>query len=173
MRYCYVSHWFYLPLLLLHFICLFLFSFLLLFFVFHSWHLLLRNNRNFRAIDCYRYAHSSGPGPLFFIFLLFFSHCLHFQPEYGSRRFLRNLSRLSIMASHSSRPYCLKWDVYSSRFWRVLTMVHNTQNYWVFGLCPSSGILETRKHNISETGYVSVPIWGEETPGTVIEVRCF
>jgi hypothetical protein len=21
------------------------------------------------------------------------------------------------------------------------------QNYWVFGLCPSSGILETRKHN--------------------------
>jgi hypothetical protein len=26
-------------------------------------------------------------------------------------------------------------------------MVYNTQNYWVFGLCPSSGILETRKHN--------------------------
>jgi hypothetical protein len=24
----------------------------------------------------------------------------------------------------------------------VLTMVHNTQNYWVFGLFPSSGILE-------------------------------
>jgi hypothetical protein len=22
-------------------------------------------------------------------------------------------------------------------------MVYNTQNYWVFGLCPSSGILET------------------------------
>jgi hypothetical protein len=34
-------------------------------------------------------------------------------------------------------------------------MVYNTQNYWVFGLCPSSGILETRKHNVSETGYVS------------------
>jgi hypothetical protein len=27
---------------------------------------------------------------------------------------------------------------------------------WVFGLCPSSGILETRKHNVSETGTVSV-----------------
>jgi hypothetical protein len=25
------------------------------------------------------------------------------------------------------------------------------QNYWVFGLCPSSSILKTREHNISET----------------------
>jgi hypothetical protein len=32
-----------------------------------------------------------------------------------------------------------------------------TQNYWVFGLCPSSGILGTRKHNISETGSVFRP----------------
>jgi general stress protein CsbA len=32
----------------------------------------------------------------------------------------------------------------------------NTQNYWVLGLCPSSGILEARKHSISETGSVSV-----------------
>jgi hypothetical protein len=31
-----------------------------------------------------------------------------------------------------------------------------TQNYSVFGLCPPSGILEPRKHNISETGSVSV-----------------
>jgi hypothetical protein len=30
------------------------------------------------------------------------------------------------------------------------------QNYWVFGLCPSSSVVETRKHNISETGSVSV-----------------
>jgi hypothetical protein len=36
-------------------------------------------------------------------------------------------------------------------------MVYDThQNYWVFGLCSSSGILETRKHNVSETGPVSV-----------------
>jgi hypothetical protein len=27
----------------------------------------------------------------------------------------------------------------SGRFYRVLMMVYNTQNYWVFGLCPSSG----------------------------------
>jgi hypothetical protein len=39
-------------------------------------------------------------------------------------------------------------------------MVYNTQNYWVFGLCPSIGILETRKHNVSETGSVSVLRWG-------------
>jgi hypothetical protein len=31
-------------------------------------------------------------------------------------------------------------------------MVCTTQNYWVFGLFPSSGILETRKHDVSETG---------------------
>jgi hypothetical protein len=40
-------------------------------------------------------------------------------------------------------------------------MVYNTQNYWVLGLCPSSGILQTRKHNVSETGCVSVLRWGE------------
>jgi hypothetical protein len=34
-------------------------------------------------------------------------------------------------------------------------MVYNTQNYWVFVLCPSSDILETRKH-VSGTG--SVPV---------------
>jgi hypothetical protein len=32
----------------------------------------------------------------------------------------------------------------------------NFQNYWLFGFRPSSGILETRKHNVSETG--SVPV---------------
>jgi hypothetical protein len=30
------------------------------------------------------------------------------------------------------------------------------QNYWVFGLFPSSGILDTRKHIIPESGSVSV-----------------
>jgi hypothetical protein len=34
-----------------------------------------------------------------------------------------------------------------------VTKIHN---YWGFGLCPSSGILESRKHYISETGSVSV-----------------
>jgi hypothetical protein len=38
-------------------------------------------------------------------------------------------------------------------------MAYHTQNYWgffFFGLFPSSGILETTKHDVSETGSVSV-----------------
>jgi hypothetical protein len=35
------------------------------------------------------------------------------------------------------------------RFYWVLMLVHNTQNHWVSGLCPSSGVLTTRKHDIS------------------------
>jgi hypothetical protein len=35
-------------------------------------------------------------------------------------------------------------------------MVYQTQNYWVFGPFPSSGILGTGKYDISETGSVSV-----------------
>jgi hypothetical protein len=30
-----------------------------------------------------------------------------------------------------------------------------TQNYWIFGLFPSSGILVNRKHDVSETDPVS------------------
>jgi hypothetical protein len=30
-------------------------------------------------------------------------------------------------------------------------MSYNTQNYWVLGFFPSSGILENRKHDVSET----------------------
>jgi hypothetical protein len=40
-------------------------------------------------------------------------------------------------------------------------MVYNTPNYWVFGFSPSFGILETRKHNVSETGSVSILRWDE------------
>jgi hypothetical protein len=29
--------------------------------------------------------------------------------------------------------------IFISRYYRVLIMVYNTQRYWVFGLCPSSG----------------------------------
>jgi hypothetical protein len=37
---------------------------------------------------------------------------------------------------------------YTSRFWRVLTMVYNTQDYWFFWTFPSSGILETKKPQV-------------------------
>jgi hypothetical protein len=36
-------------------------------------------------------------------------------------------------------------------------MVYNTRNYWVFGLRPSSGILQKfRGHDVLENGSVSV-----------------
>jgi hypothetical protein len=43
-------------------------------------------------------------------------------------------------------------------------MVYHIQNYWVFGLFPSSGILGTRKNDISENGSVSVLRCGGKTP---------
>jgi hypothetical protein len=43
-------------------------------------------------------------------------------------------------------------------------MVYNTQNYWVFGLFPSSGILETRKHNVSEMDVFPASGEGGKTP---------
>jgi hypothetical protein len=43
-----------------------------------------------------------------------------------------------------------------SSFLRVLMMVYNTQDYWVFGLWPSSDILDnTKKHNVLETDPIS------------------
>jgi hypothetical protein len=39
-------------------------------------------------------------------------------------------------------------------------MVYNAQNYWGF-VCSPSGILSTRKHNVSETGSISVFRLGE------------
>jgi hypothetical protein len=38
----------------------------------------------------------------------------------------------------------------------VIHVYSNTPNYWVSGLCPSSGILNTKKQNVSETRSVSV-----------------
>jgi hypothetical protein len=52
----------------------------------------------------------------------------------------------------------------------VLTTVYNTQNRWVSGLRPSSGII-TRKHNVSETGSVSVFMRGEEDTYFVGSIR--
>jgi hypothetical protein len=45
---------------------------------------------------------------------------------------------------------------------RIITLV--TQKYWSFGLLPWSGILETRKHDVSETGSVSVVRRKGKTP---------
>jgi hypothetical protein len=43
-------------------------------------------------------------------------------------------------------------------------MVYNTQSYWVFGLCPSSNILNTRKYEVSETVSVLVLRRRGQTP---------
>jgi hypothetical protein len=49
-----------------------------------------------------------------------------------------------------------------SGLWTNHPNIHPTQrNYWVFGLCPLPSILETRKHRILETGFVSVLRWGK------------
>jgi hypothetical protein len=44
-------------------------------------------------------------------------------------------------------------------------MVYNTQDYCFFWTFPSPGILETKKHDVSEPGSVSVLKWkgGEDT----------
>jgi hypothetical protein len=39
-----------------------------------------------------------------------------------------------------------------------------SQNCWVFGFCPPSGIVKTRKHNVSGIGSVSVFRWGAKAP---------
>jgi hypothetical protein len=43
-------------------------------------------------------------------------------------------------------------------------MMYNTQDYTVSELCPSSGILNTRKHNVSETYVIRSSGEGKETP---------
>jgi hypothetical protein len=46
-------------------------------------------------------------------------------------------------------------------------MVYHSQNYWVFGLSPSSGIPGNRKHDVSETGSISVLRYGGESTYSV------
>jgi hypothetical protein len=54
-----------------------------------------------------------------------------------------------------------KCDLLDSKgFWRWCI----NSDYCVLGLCPLSGILKTREHNILKTGSVSVLRWGGETP---------
>jgi hypothetical protein len=69
---------------------------------------------------------------------------------------------LLIRKSLSSSPQLVIILFYSTLQRKFFCM---TQNHWVFGLRPSSGILETRKHNVSETASVPVLRWGgEKTP---------
>jgi hypothetical protein len=50
-------------------------------------------------------------------------------------------------------------------------MVYDKQDHWVSGLCPWSGILNTRKHNVSKAGSVSILRCGEEDAYSVGSLR--
>jgi hypothetical protein len=51
-------------------------------------------------------------------------------------------------------------------------MVYNTQDYWVFGLCPSSDILKTQKNTFRKLDLF--PSSGEgETPTPASEMLCY
>jgi hypothetical protein len=47
----------------------------------------------------------------------------------------------------------------ASRFWRILTVLYNTQNYWISGLCPSFGILNARQHKLKAAALTWVVQW--------------
>jgi hypothetical protein len=59
-----------------------------------------------------------------------------------------------------SCKYAASCEIFPSRFVSG-EKTFSIPNYSVFGLCPLSGILEARKHNVSETESVSVLRWGE------------
>jgi hypothetical protein len=40
----------------------------------------------------------------------------------------------------------------------------NSQNYWIVGLCPLSGVLKIREYNIWETGCLHPKVWGKTRP---------
>jgi hypothetical protein len=50
-------------------------------------------------------------------------------------------------------------------------MVYNTQNYWVYGLYPSSYILKNRKNIFSQTASVTVLRWGGRDTCSVGSLR--
>jgi hypothetical protein len=48
--------------------------------------------------------------------------------------------------------------------WSRSVNMRRTQNHWISGLCPSPEFEITMKHDVSETGSVSVFRWGEGDP---------
>jgi hypothetical protein len=111
-------------------------------------------------------------------------HLVHHEPgtELGSRRCQTSLNSLcNTIQQTFYRSSCIdssviaitkkKYLEQSCWFWRVLTMVYNTQDSWVLTF-PSSGILETRKHDVSGTGSVSV-LSPEEERDPISETSCF
>jgi hypothetical protein len=61
-------------------------------------------------------------------------------------------------ADYDHQQTAMRGDMYRCdiTFGVVLAMVHNTLNYWGSGFCPSAGILNTRRLDVSEAG--SLPV---------------
>jgi hypothetical protein len=68
---------------------------------------------------------------------------------------IRKMFKVVTMVYNIRKMFKVVTMVYNIRkMFKVVTMVYNIQNQWVSGICLSSGILNTRKHNVSETGSV-------------------
>jgi hypothetical protein len=55
------------------------------------------------------------------------------------------------------------------KFTSVFINIVYSQNYWVFGICPSPGIIETRKHNVSEMCFLPQVRWQTATQSGPLE----
>jgi hypothetical protein len=99
------------------------------------------------------------------IFLLdtqsIFPKCSIFQTGFnGTQKFYETLMK--------SWAFCSVFIIFKNNWAEIITFIllyspdytdncvsNTSQNYWVSGLCPSFRILNTRKHNVSETASVS------------------
>jgi hypothetical protein len=63
------------------------------------------------------------------------------------------LSSVLLHERHSAEVSLLEWFIRGLS--NPAKYLYFTQNYWVFGLFPSSAILGTRKHDVSKTDPVS------------------
>jgi hypothetical protein len=61
-------------------------------------------------------------------------------------------------------------ELHFLQLWRVLTMVYNTQKYWVSGLCPSSGLLDFVHRLDFQIQEMKLEVFGRDP---VIEVSFF
>jgi hypothetical protein len=85
----------------------------------------------------------------------------------SSFTFFSDIHQISLLSEQHARflSLCIYWNTGSANcsllwFSSVPPWKLTSQNYWVFGLCPSCGILKIREHNVSEAGYVSALRWG-------------
>jgi hypothetical protein len=77
--------------------------------------------------------------------------------KYGKQLLCYCFSQLSIITLLNKHFYCICMECIS--VWTSVSWTLIFQNYWGFGLCPLSSILETRKYEVSENGSVSILRW--------------